>query len=482
MGKKRSDRAWIGFCVAVVTPLVGMGCSGGSGGASTGSLSQASQSVNCRKMNPNFAWYANNREELDECIAGYSHCDRGEGGEHRANRPVAIFDWDNTIIKNDIGDATTYWMLRHDKILQPRDRNWRFTSPYLTSAGTGSLNAACDALAAPGQPLPTSTHADCADAIISIYENETTRSGANAFAGWNRLRIEPAFAWTAQLQAGYTPAEINAIARQVIAENLANPIGTKQTVGTTGGLNYYIRVYDQIKDLMGTLQDNGFDVWISSASSRYVVEVFAAHVNVAPDHVMGVTLLAGVDGKLTSNLAGCGDVPDGSNDGNGNVTGNSMITYIDGKRCFANKTIWGDNTAAAVLTNPDLKQRAIFAAGDSNTDLSFVRDAIGLKLVINRNKKALMCNGYNGYEGRYLINPMFISPKGQFLSGYACSSTACFDDAGHKQPCYDEAPISSIIPNQVDTVFPNSTYPYADRDEGVQPRNPDRDSSMGDPE
>ncbi|MFL5318685.1 MAG: hypothetical protein ACJ790_03445, partial [Myxococcaceae bacterium] len=27
-----------------------------------------------------------------------------------AKRPVAVFDWDNTVVKNDIGDATFFWM------------------------------------------------------------------------------------------------------------------------------------------------------------------------------------------------------------------------------------------------------------------------------------------------------------------------------------------------------------------------------------
>lgn len=473
--------------LAGLVPLLAAGCGSDLGSAEVGSNADASRRQACRKLDPKLAWYANNREELDEFIAQHSRCgrhDRDCRGERRHHRPVAIFDWDNTIIKNDIGDATTYWMLRHDKVLQPPDKNWRFSSPYLTDAAVTSLKAACDALADPGQPLPTSTDTACADAIISIYEDETTKAGADAFSGWDRTRIEPAYAWTVQLQAGYTPDEIHAIAEQVITENLANPIGTKQTVGTTGGLNYYIRVYDQIKDLMGALQDDGFDVWISSASSRYLVEVFARYVNVEPDHVMGVTLLTDDDDRLTSNLAGCGDVPDGTNDGAGHFTGNSMITYIDGKRCWANKVIWGDDGPGAVLTNPDLRKRALFAAGDSNTDLSFVRDAIGLKLVINRNKKALMCNGYNNYQGRYLLNPMFIQPKGQLVSGYPCASKACFDSAGHAQPCFDEGNPSSPIPDQVDSVFPGSTSPYPDLDEHrrLSPRNPDRDSSKGDPD
>src|SRR6476469_8400320 len=41
-----------------------------------------------------------------------------------AKRPVAVFDWDNTVVKNDIGDATFFWLLKHDKILQPQNKDW----------------------------------------------------------------------------------------------------------------------------------------------------------------------------------------------------------------------------------------------------------------------------------------------------------------------------------------------------------------------
>jgi hypothetical protein len=285
---------------------------------------------------------------------------------------VAIFDWDNTIIKNDIGDATFFYMVNNDKVLQPPSKNWSLTSPYLTSDAVNALNTACDTLAAAGQPLSTSTNVACANELYSIYDAEKTTGGKAAFAGYNYRRMEAAYAWAVQLGAGYTPAQIHGFADAAIAFNMANPIGTTQTLGSNTGLNGYVRVYDQIKDLMGTLQANGFDVWVSSASSQQAVERFAAYVNVAPDHVIGVRLLLDSGGKLTYNIQGCGGIPDGTNDGAGNFTGNSLITYVDGKRCWANKVIWGDNSAAALATNPDTSSgRSSLLATPIPTSLSF---------------------------------------------------------------------------------------------------------------
>ena len=45
-----------------------------------------------------------------------------------------------------------------------------------------------------------------------------------------------------------------------------------------------------------------------------------------------------------------------------------------------------------------------------------------MKLTLNRNKTQLMCNAYANVTGNYLIQPMFISPKGQKATPYPCTT------------------------------------------------------------
>jgi hypothetical protein len=203
-----------------------------------------------------------------------------------------------------------------------------------------------------------------------------------------------------------------------------------------------VKIYDQQRDLIDKLSDSGFDVWIVSASPQTVVEPAAAMVGLAADHVVGIRSLVDGNGKANYHLAGCGDVADGDD---------AMITYIDGKRCWINKVIFGDNTAGAVQKRPDGHRQA-FSAGDSNTDVTFTRDAEYLKLVLNRNKKELMCNAYNNAGGKWLINPMFIAPKPALTGVYPCASTACFDSNDNALACVDE--LGQAIPDQADTVHP----------------------------
>jgi phosphoserine phosphatase len=278
----------------------------------------------------------------------------------------------------------------------------------------------------------------CADEILSVYIDSKTRAGEPAFAGHDYRTMEPAYAWTAQLLAGYTKAEVFDFANQAINQHLAAAQGATWTVGTRSVAGWF-RVYDQIEDLIGTMQSAGFDVWVISASPQPVVEAFAPRVGVAPDHVIGIHQLVDTAGAYTYDFEGCGAVADGAN---------TMISYIEGKRCWANKVVFGDSTAAASQRRPD-GTRQLFGAGDSDTDVEFLRDAT-YKLVLNRNKKELMCNAYNNAGESWIVNPMFISPKAQ-SADYPCPTESCKDASGAYVACRDE--VGALIPVQIDGVF-----------------------------
>lgn len=84
--------------------------------------------------------------------------------------------------ENDIGDATFFWMSKHDKIRQPAGIDWSTTNGALTTEAKAALDAACDGLAAPRDPLPTSTKSDCAVAILKIDYDGKTPAGAEAWS------------------------------------------------------------------------------------------------------------------------------------------------------------------------------------------------------------------------------------------------------------------------------------------------------------
>lgn len=387
-------------------------------------------------LNPALSWYGTNRTTLQGWIDA-TGCAADDFDPDA--RPVAVFDWDNTMIKGDVGDAITFWMIKNARVLQPPGQDWGETSPFLTVAAKTALTTACGTTVAAGAALPTDTNLACANEMLSIYIDGKTTGDLAAFAGWNYRRIEPAYAWTAQLLAGYTEAQIRGFANAAIEQNLASDVDTTQTVGTRTVANWF-RTYDQHADLVHVLQTAGFDVWIVTASPQLVVQEFAERVGVANDHVIGIRSLLDGASKLTYDFEGCGPVADGDD---------TMITYIEGKRCWVNKVIFGDSSVTAIDRRPD-GQRHAFAAGDSDTDADFVRDAT-YKLVLNRNKNELMCLAYDGLGDDWLINPMYIQPKPMKSTPYACSTTACKDAAGASGPCHDDA--GNVIADQADTVY-----------------------------
>src|SRR5450631_2385656 len=95
-------------------------------------------------------WLPENRARIERMI--------GETG-----KGVAVFDWDNTMMRNDIGDATFFYMLRHDEVLQPPDRDWSHTNKHLTADARTALSAVCNVIAEPNAKRPTSRSPDCAD-------------------------------------------------------------------------------------------------------------------------------------------------------------------------------------------------------------------------------------------------------------------------------------------------------------------------------
>lgn len=389
----------------------------------------------CAALDPGLTWYGDVRQQLDRVIAEHGTCD-GTGAV-ADGAPLALFDWDNTVVKNDIGSATAYWMIANDKILQPVGADWTTTSRFLTPAAAQALSAACGTEVEPGRALPTSTDADCADEIVAVLDEKTT-TGAPAFAGYDHRRTKAAYAWAVQLMGGHTNDEITAYATAAREANLAAPEGAEQTVGTTR-VDGWVRYYPQIKDLVKTLRTNGFDVRIISASAEPVVRVWAGELGLDADRVMGVRPVE-ANGVLTGHLVGCGGVPDGDD---------SVIPYVDGKRCQVNEVVHGVRGPAAFEPLP-ADRRQVFAAGDSVTDVTFLSDATGARLVVNRNNAELMCNAYDNADGRWLVNPMFLEPKSA-AAPYPCSTTAFTAADGSAGPVHRSD--GSVIADQADAVY-----------------------------
>ncbi len=380
------------------------------------------QERGCPQLRGDLQWYGQNRARLQSMIDEQGRC----GGQRGK---IAVFDWDNTVVKNDVGDATFYWLLRNNGIRRPSD--WRSLSPYLTKAASNALSTACGT-GRTGAPLPTASDTDCADELLSIYGDAETRTGAAAYSAYNHRHTEPSYAMVASALAGYTPAQVAWITARVAAQNLTAPQGATQRVGTHDETGW-VRYYPQIRNLINTMQRAGMAVWIVSASPEPVVQTWALGVGILPNRVVGIRTQR-EHGVLTSTLEGCGGDP-------------TAISYIEGKRCAINTRILHNGRGFA---QAPAGQRQVFGAGDSDTDATFTSDATVLRLALNRNKTELMCRAYDDADGKWLINPMFIEPKAKQASPYPCSTAGYTAPSGAKQPLVIDG---RVVADQADTVF-----------------------------
>ncbi|MEV0321280.1 haloacid dehalogenase-like hydrolase [Streptomyces sp. NPDC050658] len=394
--------------------------------------------AHCPQLSKKLSWYGDNRARLQQMIDERGSCSNAQV-RHGKQRPVASFDWDNTVAKNDVTDATIAWALHHDKILRPA--TWKSTSKWMTDDADKALTAACGTDVPVGKPLPTSTDTDCADEIFEVREDGKTMSGAAAFAGeWDHRHTVPQYAWVPQLFAGHTVKELESYAAKARKEALAAPIGATQTVGTHE-IPGYVRYYDQQRDLIRTLKKAGFDVYIVSAGSEPVTEVWSKSVGIDRKHTIAIRSVLDDKGRITPWNQGCGDVP---------VNKGEAIPYIDGKRCWINQEIYGVKGKSA-WDKQDWSHRIALGGGDADTDVTFVGDATGAHLVLNRNKSEFMCRAYDNADGRWVVNPMFIEPLPQKADPYPCSTAAYNEHDGAKGPVLRED--GSVVPDQEDAVF-----------------------------
>jgi hypothetical protein len=424
-------RTTVAAVLSLLAAIALAGCGNAGSGDKPGATGKAA--AGCRTLDPSLTWYGDVRQKLQAAIDAHSSC---TGNVTGSPAPVAIFDWDNTVVKNDIGYGTNYWMLRNDKVLQPANQDWKTTDRYMTDAAAMALRTACGTDVPAGAPLRTSTNTACADEIVAILDDKT-RAGQPAFAGYDARRLIGSYSWGTALSAGYTVDQLAEFARAAKQENLGASEGATQTVGSQQ-VDGYIRVYPQIKDLIGTLQAHGVDTWVVSASPEAIVQVWAGEVGVDAQHVVGVRSVY-ENGRQTPHLRGCGGVPDGDD---------SVMTYVDGKRCWANQAIFGVQGPAAFQQLPS-ERRQILAAGDSVTDVTFVGDATAVHLVINRGKPELMCRAYDNADGKWLVNPMFIAPNKPRADPYPCSTTAFTRSDGSSAPLLRDD--GSLVPDQRDT-------------------------------
>jgi hypothetical protein len=105
-------------------------------------------------------------------------------------------------------------------------------------------------------------------------------------------------------------------------------------------------------------------------------------------HTVAIRSVTDAEGRITMDAEGCGGV---------GVNRGEVIPYVEGKRCWVNEHIYGVRGPAAWERQPH-ERRPVLGAGDADTDVTFVGDATGLRVVLDRHRPEIMCRALDGRQ------------------------------------------------------------------------------------
>jgi len=266
---------------------------------------------------PLMNWEPRNHAVLQELIQNY-----GKGGEHYSpsSPSYAVFDWDNTSIFHDCGDATFYFQIQNLKLKLTPDELRALLLDEIhgvktlivegTSYQLADLNA--DILSAYRylyahfegfkgtvslrEMQETDAYLDFVSKILFLYENYEQAKEIGPFYS---------YIWVGKFLAHFSLEETHALAKDALRSALTEPLGKKLLQSTSKNysskagpvktsIDTGIRTRGEMQSLMALLKDAGVDVYVISGSFKPILEVFAGQeslgYNVPSDHIFGLEL------------------------------------------------------------------------------------------------------------------------------------------------------------------------------------------------
>jgi phosphoserine phosphatase len=195
-----------------------------------------------------------------------------------------VFDFDNTMVSRDMGDATFAWLVKENKINKSSIK--AFSPDFIIDGKEVSLDKGPD----------LTEYYEKIQEVTAYDKNDTSP----AMTGYS---------WVVQAMEGKTPAEVIEASRNAFMDNEAvndREKGIESKIEVTPGKTSY-RVpffHPETVDLIGNLLLNGYDVYVISATNvwtiRYMVTVelakllkkeFGKNLAIQPEKVFGLNTL-----------------------------------------------------------------------------------------------------------------------------------------------------------------------------------------------
>lgn len=253
---------------------------------------------------------------------------------------VVAFDWDNTVMRGDIGDLVMLQLLAEHEIQKPAQ--WSDWGP-LTEACIAALSDAFGT----SSTLATTAH-DARTLLAEIAWKETAH-GAQAFdPHMNEVFRAPYWMMACLLEA--LPVET----RIVLSQKAFHKAQQASLEHRTRNIEAFARPRPSMLALARWAEARGVATWVVSASEETIVRTLATSLGFHGGRVIGAS--------PSSSLR---------------IFGERVMTFDEGKRMHLAHRAFGVSAAAAHTHRP----RIAIACGDSDTDFGMLACADLIVLV-----------------------------------------------------------------------------------------------------
>ena len=254
-------------------------------------------------------WAPGVRRALDGLIAREGIA---SGDYDPACKPYAVFDYDNTTVLGDIAQTLLIYQIEHRAFAIPPERFYEVLTATLPDLDADFGHGLT--------PRSLATDLSRDYAVLCRFLNLEQMHQAPEYldfraklwylsAGTDGIGPDSPFGciWIATLLDGMQPDEVAALTRtsvdywlgqeRIWREEWTSPDGTVTVFPSKG-----LALPGEMRTLYKALRDNGFDVYICSASPEAVVEAMACDprygLGMDPDDVFGIRLSTHADGSL----------------------------------------------------------------------------------------------------------------------------------------------------------------------------------------
>lgn len=262
--------------------------------------------------------------------------------------PVAVFDFDNTLIYGDIGELFSHYLIDEVAYRYDLDAFWTLIDE---ADGREHIRELTDRVLAldPVARLESPAYRQYLAEMGAVYGRKYAREGKAA-----------CYRWAVRLHVGMHPDQIRELTLRAVDRELARPLGVEERRtrrGETVRIRRGIRRHTQMYELVRALDDVGFDVWVVSATNEWSVQAFAERAFGVPrQRVLGNRVVADDDGILTDRTR-------------------DPVLFGQGKVDIIEETI---GRAPALVF------------GDSDTDLEMLQAATHLAVLIDRGEQVML--------------------------------------------------------------------------------------------